>query len=89
MIAVITTCKAGSTMSGRLLDENFCLLEGNQVGLRAGPDVVYLRMTRRMDDEVQTTTMLVELSLSDAANLSRGLQACLVSASQLGDPPAE
>ena len=52
-------------------------VEANTVGVRAGPDVVYVRLSRNFASEGQQTTMFAELSPGDALAVIRDLQACV------------
>lgn len=52
-------------------------VEANKVGVRAGPDVVYIRLSRDFADEGQQTTMFAELSPGDALKIISELQACV------------
>jgi len=50
-------------------------IEANKVGVRAGPNVVYIRLFRDFAEEGQQTTMFAELSPGDALAVIRQLQA--------------
>ncbi len=52
-------------------------VEANQIGVRAGPDVVYVRLTRAFASEGQQTTMFAEIGPGDAMTLIRELQECV------------
>ena len=51
--------------------------EANQVGIRPGPNVVYLRLTRAFEGERQVTTMFSEMTPGQAQQLVRELQRCI------------
>jgi hypothetical protein len=52
-------------------------VEANKVGVRAGPDVVYIRLFRDFAEEGQQTTMFAELAPGDAMAVIRELQAAV------------
>ena len=52
-------------------------VEANKVGVRAGPDVVYIRLFRDFVEEGQQTTMFAELAPGDAMAIIRELQAAV------------
>lgn len=52
-------------------------VEANQIGVRAGPDVVYVRLSRTFDSEGQQTTMFAEIAPGDAMRLIGELQRCI------------
>ena len=52
-------------------------VEANQIGVRAGPDVVYVRLSRAFESEGQQTTMFAEIAPGDALKLIRELQECV------------
>lgn len=56
------------------------------VGVRAGPDVVYIRLCRDFASERQQTVMFAEVSPGDALKLIRDLQACVGIALAHGTP---
>ena len=61
-------------------------VEANTVGVRAGPDVVYIRLSRDFASEGQQTAMFAEVSPGDALKLIRELQACVGIALACGTP---
>ena len=61
-------------------------VEANMVGVRPGPDVVYIRLSRNFADEGQQTTMFAELSPGDALAIIRELQTCVKVALAYGTP---
>ena len=48
--------------------------EANLVGLRAAPDVVFLRLVRDVESEGERTCMFTELTLGQARELIKNLQ---------------
>lgn len=52
-------------------------VEANTVAVRAGPEVVYIRLSRDFPSEGQQTSMFAEVSPGDALRLIRELQACV------------
>ena len=52
-------------------------IEANKVGVRAGPDIIYIRLFRDFADEGQQTNMFAELSPGEALAVIRELQACV------------
>lgn len=52
-------------------------VEANKVGVRAGPEVIYIRLFRDFAEERQQTTMFAELSPGEALAVIRELQACV------------
>lgn len=66
-------------MNGSLLDQRFTVFEANEIGLRRGPDIIYVRLSRNLANEPQVTTMLAELSVIEARKLMQDLQTCLAS----------
>lgn len=61
-------------------------VEASVVAVRAGPEVVYLRLTRDFADEGQTTTMFAELEPGHVLRLIRDLQECVGIALACGTP---
>ena len=52
-------------------------VEANTIGVRAGPDVVYVRLSRDFEGEGRPTTMFAEISPGDALKMIRDLQDCV------------
>ena len=52
-------------------------VEANTVGVRAGPDVVYVRLSRDFAGEGTPTIMFAEISPGDALKMIRDLQDCV------------
>ena len=52
-------------------------VEASTVSVRAGPDVVYISLSRAFALEGQRTAMFAEVSPGDAMTLIRELQACV------------
>ena len=50
-------------------------VEANQVGIRAAPGVVFLRLTRAFANEGQTTSMFSEMTPGQTLSVIRELQA--------------
>lgn len=61
-------------------------VEANQIGVRAGPDVVYVRLSRTFDSEGQQTTMFAEIAPGDAMRLIGELQRCIGVALATAEP---
>ncbi len=59
--------------------------EASKVCVRAGPDVVYLRLVRDHAQERQETTMFAEMTPGDALRLIRDLQECVTISLQTRD----
>ncbi len=55
-------------------------VEANVVGVRAGPEVVYIRLARDFPEEGQRTSMFAEVTPGDALRLIHDLQACVQTA---------
>lgn len=52
-------------------------VEANTVGVRAGPDVIYIRLSRDFEAEGQRTSMFAEISPGDALRMASDLQDCV------------
>lgn len=52
-------------------------VEANKIGMRAGPDVIYIRLFRDFADEGQQTAMFAELSPGETLAVIRELQTCV------------
>jgi len=52
-------------------------VEANEIGVRAGPDVVYVRLSRNFESEDQVTSMFAEIGPGDAIRLIAELQRCV------------
>lgn len=59
-------------------------VEANSIGVRAGPDVVYIRLSRDFPSEGQQTMMFAEVSPGDALKIIRELEACVRTALAAG-----
>ena len=52
-------------------------VEANTIGVRAGPDVIYIRLSRDFACEGQQTSMFAEISPGDALRMANDLQECV------------